>query len=465
MLQQVRKTVEEFHMLEAGDGVVIGVSGGADSMCLLTVLQELAEPLELRLYVVHVNHLLRREAEEEEDYVREFCGRQGIPCKVFRKDIEAYAAELGCSVEEAGRSFRYECFEQVRMQEGAQKIAVAHHQNDRAETVLFHMLRGTGLRGLGSIPAVRGEIIRPLLYTGRKEIEDYLEKKQIYYYTDASNASNAYSRNVIRNQVLPLLENINERAVVHITGLSDLAQEYWDYMEQQAMKLEKEYVTVHDSRWLLKAEGFSRQPKVVRRHVIYRMLSQAAGAVKDMEQTHIEQVLELLDKPVGKHISLPYGLMGIRTYSGLEICGNTSQAETKKVGICPVAINVPGITSIEGIGVLECEIQDRSFIQEISKKLYTKMLDYGKINTALCIRNPMHGDYFIINRQGERKKLSRFFIDNKIPKEQRESTLVLAAGPRICWIIGMRISEDLKVTEATEQVLQIKFQYEGEKDE
>ena len=465
MLQQVQKTVQEFHMLEAGDMVIIGVSGGADSMCLLTVLQELAGLMELRLHVVHVNHLLRKEAEEEEHYVREFCDRQGIPCTVFRKDIGIYAGELGCSIEEAGRSYRYECFEQVRRQEGAQRIAVAHHRNDRAETLLFHLLRGTGLRGLGSIPAVRGVIIRPLLYINRKEIEAYLEEKQVYYYTDASNASDAYSRNVIRNQVLPLLENINEKAVTHITGVSDLAQEYWNYVEQQAMKLEQEYVTVHDGRWLLKEEGFSNRPKVVQRHVIYRVLSQAAGAAKDIEQTHIEQMQEMLDKPVGKKVSLPYGLIGLRTYNGLEIYTKASQGEVKENRICPIVINVPGVTSVEGIGLLECEILDRNDIQEISKNLYTKMLDYGKINNTLCIRNPMHGDYFIINRQGEHKKLSRFFIDNKIPKEQRESALVLAAGSQICWIIGMRISEDLKITEATEQVLQIRFRYKGEEYE
>lgn len=465
MLQQVRKTIEEFHMLEAGDMVITGVSGGADSMCLLAVLQELAEPMKLQLHVVHVNHLLRQAAGEEACYVQEFCESQGIPCTVFQKDIGAYAEELGCSVEEVGRSYRYECFEQVCLREKAQRIAVAHHQNDRAETLLFHMLRGTGLRGLGSIPAVRGNIIRPLLNVSRKEIEAYLEKKRIRYYMDASNASDAYSRNVIRNQILPLFENINERAVAHITGVSDLAQEYWSYVEAQAEKLEQEYVTVQDGRWLLRKEGFSGVPRVVQRHVVYRMLSRAAGAAKDIEQRHIEQLLELLEKPVGKQVSLPYGLIGNRTYHGLSVAVKDLRSGTEETRLCPITVNVPGVTVLEGIGVLECEVWNPGDIQEISKKTYTKMLDYGKINTTLCIRNPMHGDYVIINRQGEHKKLSRFFIDNKIPKEQRETALVLAAGSQVCWIIGMRLSEDLKITEATKQVLQVKFQYKGEENE
>lgn len=465
VLQQVQKTMKEFHMIEAGDKIVTGVSGGADSVCLLTVLRELAEQMEIQLHVVHVNHLLRKEAEEEEAYVRELCDHYGITCTVFHKDIEAYAGELKCSVEEAGRIYRYQCFEQVRVQAGAQKIAVAHHQNDRAETVLFHMLRGTGMRGLGSIPPVRGVIIRPLLQVSRKEIEVYLEEKRIDYYMDASNASDAYSRNVIRNQVLPLLEGLNEQAVSHITAISELAREYWDYVEQQAMKLEQECVAVRESRWMLKEEAFCRYPRVVRQHLAFRILSQAAGAAKDLEQDHVAQLLGLLDKPVGKQVSLPYGMIGVRTYSGLEVRAKDYRTETAKTRMAPLEVIVPGRTIIEGVGSLDCKIVSGCRNQEISKKLYTKMLDYGKINTVLCIRNPMHGDYFIMNRQGERKKLSRFFIDNKIPQEQRESILVLAAGSRVCWIIGMRISEDVKVTEATEQVLQIRFQYEGEENE
>lgn len=465
MLRQVQNTINEFHMTESGDKVIIGVSGGADSMCLFTALQELADRLDIRLHVVHVNHLLRKEAGEEEEYVRAVCRQQGIPCTVFRKNIEEYAGESGCSIEEAGRNYRYECFEQVRVEENAQRIAVAHHQNDRAETLLFHMIRGTGMRGLGSIPAVRGRIIRPLIQVSRQEIEMYLKEKQIPYYTDSSNASDEYSRNVIRNQVLPVLEDVNQKAVRHITEISDLAQEYWTYVEKQAMELEQECVTVHEGHLSLQEERFARQSRVVQRHLIYRMLSRAAEAVKDIEQVHVEQVLALLDRQTGKQVSLPYGLTGIRTCEGLEVWTEDIRKGKKRTGTPPIDIKIPGLTKLDGIGILECEVLARESIQEISKKPYTKMLDYGKIKNNLCIRNPMDGDYFIVNRQGEHKKLSRFFIDNKVPKEERGSALVLAAGHQVCWIIGMRISEDLKITEATDRVLQIRFQYEGEENE
>lgn len=464
MLKQVQKTIEEFHMIEDGDKIVIGVSGGADSMCLFTVLQELSDHRKLQLHVVHVNHLLRKEADEEEAYVREICEQKEIPCTVFRRNMAEYAGKMGCSVEEAGRHYRYECFEQVYIQENCQKIAVAHHQNDRAETMLFHMVRGTGLRGLGSIPAVRGEIIRPLLYVSRKEIEAYLEQKQVRYYIDASNYSGDYTRNVIRNQVLPLLENMNEQAVSHITEVSNLAQEYWAYVEHQAEELEASLVKTEKNGLSLNAQMFVVQPKVLQRHLLYRMLAKMSGSLKDIEQQHVEQILELLNKPVGKQVSLPYEVLGIRTYNGLEIRKNGSDMTDGREKMQPVLIKIPGETRLDGIGMLECTIINKDTNLEISKNLYTKMLDYGKIYGALCIRNPMPGDYFIVNRQGERKKLSRFFIDSKIPKEERESVLVLATGSQICWIIGMRISEDLIITNDTEKILQISFQYEGEKN-
>lgn len=463
MLEQVKQTIEEFHMIQPGDKIITGVSGGADSMCLLHVLLTLSEALDIRLHVVHVNHLLRKEAEEEAEYVKLVCEQNRIPCTVFQRDIAAYSRELSCSLEEAGRKYRYECFEAVCRQEQGQRIAVAHHLNDRAETLLFHIVRGTGMRGLGSIPAVRGRIIRPLLFISRQEIEDYLNERQIRYYQDASNYSLEYTRNILRHQVLPGLETVNDRALRHMGALSGLAEEYWSYVEEQAKHLEQSAVIRYEDGMELLEAVAEGQPKLLLRHLVYRMLIQAAGSAKDLEQEHVEQVLSLIDKPVGKRIVLPYGLCAIRSYQGIRIQKDTDGRQ-KPEGILPVSITVPGITRLGDIGEVECRLFPMVSEPEISKKLYTEMLDYGKINGTLCIRNPMPGDYFIVNGLGERKKLSRFFIDKKVPREERASVLVLAGGEQVYWIIGMRISEDLKLTHATEQVLQIEFRYKGESD-
>ncbi len=305
MLEQVKRTIEEFHMIQPGDKIITGVSGGADSMCLFHVLLTLSEELDIRLHVVHVNHLLRKEAGEEEEYVRTVCIQNGIPYTVFQRDITAYAGELGCSLEEAGRVYRYECFEAVCRQEKGQRIAVAHHLNDRAETLLFHAVRGTGMRGLGSIPAVRGRIIRPLLSVSRQEIEAYLAEKQIRYYQDASNHSLDYTRNILRHQVLPVLEQVNEKALCHMGGLSDLAEEYWSYVEEQAERLEQNAVIRCGDGMELMQTAAEGQPKLLLRHLVYRMLVQTAGSARDLAQEHVEQVLSLMNKPVGKRVALP----------------------------------------------------------------------------------------------------------------------------------------------------------------
>lgn len=483
MLERVQRTIDEFHMLEQGDRIVVGVSGGADSVCLLMVLWELGKEKDIQLYGVHVNHLLRQEAQEEEDYVKELCDRLGIPFRSFRKDVAAYAKEMSCSLEEAGRHYRYQCFEQVCEEEHCQKIAVAHHQNDRAETLLFHLVRGTGMKGLGSIPAVRGNVIRPLLYVSREQIEAYLQEKQIHYYIDASNQSEAYSRNVIRNRVIPQLETLNDQAISHFAQIADQALEYWDYVEEQAKELEQAGVHHLEAGSEISADFLLPQPRLLQKHLLYRMLVQEAGKAKDLERHHVEQVLELLEKSVGKQIALPYGLQAKRSYQGIQIRKvvneqnsfdkaqdkadkkqNIFDKEQNKVNLEPVPVAINDVTVIPGIGCWETHLHQWEEGMEISQKVYTKMLDYGKINGTLCIRHPLPGDYFIINKQGERKKLSRFFIDNKLPREERDSVLVLAAGSQVYWIVGMRMSEDVRIDEYTEKVLTIEFRCEKGED-
>lgn len=460
LLEQVRRTIETHQMLQQGDGVVIGVSGGADSMCLLAMLQELKQEYSLQLQIVHVNHKLRAAAEAEAAYVEDICRQWSLPCTVCAKDIHAYAKEMGMSVEEAGRTYRYACFEQVRKETGCQKIAVAHHADDRVETLLFHMSRGTGMRGLGSIPPVRGRVIRPLLSVSREEIEAYLRMQKIRYYIDESNLESEYSRNYIRNQIMPAIRTLNERAVEHMSEVSELAQEYWEYVEEQAKKLENICVKQTEQGLELQTLEFMQAPELVRKHLVYRVLSQAAGSAKNLEQQHIQQVLELFEKAEGKQVMLPYHLMAVRIRGGVRVCDKTVKAEQTEAIRIPITIE--GRTVAAGRGILECRLEEWDSNLEITKNLYTKMFDYDKIYGTLCLRTPESGDYLVIDTQGRRKKLSRFFIDNKVPGEQRSRMLVVADGSKICWVLGMRISEDIKVTETTSRVLVLSYQCKGE---
>ncbi len=468
MIDKVRRTVEQYHMLARHDRLIIGVSGGADSVALLMAMVELRREYLLELAVVHVNHRLRVEAEEEECYVKRLCDDLDIPCRIYRRDVAAYAKEQNCSLEDAGRSCRYECFleaaQDIYGSDGsAVKVAVAHHMNDRAETMLFHMVRGTGLRGLRGIPPVRCQdnvnipIIRPFYQVTRQDIEAYLKDKQMVYYTDATNACNAYSRNRIRNQVIPELTIVNRQAVSHMAALSEQASEYWNYVEQQAVQYEQQHGVGHE----ILIQTLSEQPDLLQRHIIYRQLVRISGHTRDWEEKHVHMVLELAKKEGGKSVNLPYQIQVTHCYDRLLFHGKEYERNIKKGYIRkqtePIQIQPDSETCIGGIGILACRLLRKDELGSISKKIYTKMLDYDTINNALYLRNPLPEDYMIVNEQGSHKKLSRIFIDEKIPRMDRSHILVLAAGSQIIWIPGIRIGENVKITDHTVRVLQLDF--------
>ncbi len=473
MIDKVRMTVEQYHMLVDGDKLVIGVSGGADSVALFMALLELRQEYSLELAVVHVNHMLRQEAETEENYVRALCEQADIPCMVYRKDVAAYAKELNCSTEDAGRRYRYSCFLEAARKiydsdsghgdKFAVKVAVAHHMNDRVETMLFHMVRGTGLKGLRGIPAVRQQddteipVIRPLYQVTRQEIERYLKDRNIVYYTDVTNTCNEYSRNRIRNQVIPALITVNQQAVSHMSALSEQAEEYWSYVERQAVQYEQENGISNE----ILIQSLLEQAELLQRHIIYRQLVRISGHAKDWEEKHVYMVLELAEKEGGKSINLPYQMQVTHCYDRLIFGAKQNEWNFGKKYISktiePVLIQTDSDVFIEGIGTLNCLTMNIECMVEISKKIYTKMLDYDTIKDTLYLRNPMPDDYMIINGQGARKKLSRIFIDEKVPRVERSRILVLAAGSQIIWIPGIRIGENVKITEKTVRVMQLDF--------
>lgn len=217
-----------------GDGVVLGVSGGADSVCLLFSLHRLRRELGIRLYVVHVNHGIRPDAAQDGAYVEELCRRLEVPFTLVEEDVQALARRQRCSTEEAGRQARYQAFDREMERRQARKVAVAHNAGDRAETMLFHLFRGTGLAGLGSIRPVRGQVVRPLLGLERREIEAYLEQRGISYCRDSTNESDAYTRNRIRRHILPYAEQeVCMGATAHLCRTADIFMEIEDYMEEQ----------------------------------------------------------------------------------------------------------------------------------------------------------------------------------------------------------------------------------------
>ena len=321
MLEKVENYIRQWKMLEKGDKVVVGLSGGADSVCLFLILEELRKKIGFGMLAVHVNHGIRgEEAKADEGFVKTLCEKKEIPCRSVSVDIPKMAVEYRMSEEEAGRTARREIFEQAAEEWGGTRIALAHHQDDNAETFFLHLARGSGLRGLGGIYPVNGMYIRPLLCVGRKEIEDYLKGREMPYCIDATNMEDAYMRNRIRNHVIPYFkENINEKTVEHMNRSMDQLREIWDYMERQTESAYQICTDQNGEKICIHADAYHRQERLIRKMILRKALALVAEHEKDLEQVHVEKLEGLFEKQVGKRLDLPYGVCACRTYEGIEL--------------------------------------------------------------------------------------------------------------------------------------------------
>lgn len=456
MQKKVREFMEQHHMAEEGERILAAVSGGADSICLLMVLSALQKEKKYELFVVHVEHGIRgEESEKDAEFVRNFCEMHKILCKVYHCKAEEYAREHKMTVEEGARTLRYDFFKKAAQEFGADKIAVAHNRNDCAETMLFHLARGTGLKGLCGILPVRENIIRPLLCLERREIEAFLEEKGQTYCVDKTNEELDYTRNRIRHQVLPVLSEINSQAVFHINQTAEMAAELEELVQQLVAEAEKQHLRREESGALI-WHSIQEEKPLIRKSLIHGILTEQAGSSRDISNVHISEVLELFAKQVGKKVNLPYGLEAERTYEGVRIGKANGNSQEKKIE--KEWKLIPGETlEIPEHGYRICTriLEKTSENEEIPQKMYTKWLDYDKIKGGMLIRTRREKDYFIINAQGETKKLKRYLIEEKIPAGQRDKLLLLADEVHLIWAIGYRIGEDVKVTRHTKRILEI----------
>lgn len=459
MLKKVRDYMREHEMTAPGDAVIVALSGGADSVCLLTVLKQLATP-EFLLRAVHVHHGIRgAEADRDEAFAQKLCESLSVPLCVAYCHVPAYAAEHGLSEEEAGRILRYQVLEKEagkwerELPAGSRvKIALAHHRDDNAETILHHLLRGSGLTGLAGIRPVQGRRIRPLLCVGREEIRAYLEAGHISWCEDSTNQSPDYTRNRIRSQVLPLLKTaVNEQAEEHILQAGQIIGQADAYLRQQAEEIWQEAVCGQEEDLAaIPLTAFARQPEILKTYLIRHMLDQLHPGWKDISSRHFTAIAELAGKPVGSRLDLPGGLMARTGYETLEIVRKTERGVSVKT-----ESGADGeIHGRQTVPELHMTVFSRQKDQEIPKNQYTKWFDYDKIKGTLSVRTRRTGDYLILPSGGS-KTIARYMIDEKIPKEKREQILLLAEGSHVLWVVGFRISEYYKIEEHTENILQV----------
>lgn len=460
MQKKVLEFMEQYHMAEEGEHILAAVSGGADSICLLMILSELRKEKHYQLSAVHVEHGIRgKESEEDAEFVENFCKRHKIPCKVYHCKAEIFAREHKMTVEEGARALRYGFFQQAAQEFGADKIAVAHHRNDCAETVLFHLARGTGLKGLCGILPVRENIIRPLLCVEREEIEEYLAKQGHEYCIDRTNQELEYTRNRIRHQVLPGLLEINSQAVAHINQTAAMATELEELLAELSEEARTRCVTEQGNGVLI-SQRIQQEKPILQKRLIHQVLAETAGSSRDISGVHVQEVLGLLEKQTGKRVDLPYGSEAERTYTGIRIHKREQELiEKKSQNVWEL---IPGETlELPEYGyrirtrILEENVENKEFLQKIPQKIYTKWLDYDKIKGNMLLRTRQAKDYFIINTQGGRKKLKNYLIEEKIPRQERDKLLLLADEEHLIWAVGYRIGEDVKVTEHTRRILEI----------
>jgi tRNA(Ile)-lysidine synthase len=460
MLNQIRSFIQKQNMLELSDRVVVGVSGGADSMCLLNVLMQLQHEYQLSLFVVHVNHQIRgAESDAEEAYVREFCEAHKIPISSFLVPVLEMAKNSGKSVEEVGRNVRYELFEQEAQKHHCHKIAIAHNMNDNAETVLFHLFRGSMVQGASGIRAMRGKIIRPLLETKRETIEVWLKDQRITYYTDSSNLSLDYSRNKIRNLILPIAsQDINTKSIEHLSQFANQMEQIAEYLRKVTKELFLRIAQFDEGKLMLDIKELKAQDYLLAQSVMKMAIEQVSLVNKDIEAVHVNDALGLMDKQSGKEIHLPNHIIVKRGYTTLILARIENRKDEEIRTYVP---QIPGEWYCEeSTNRLRFELIDKKLLDDIPKNSYTKWFDYDKIRDTVVIRTKQQGDFLQINQNGGRKTLKSLFIDEKIPKDKREKMYLVTAGSHVLWVPGIRTSEAFLVDEQTKQILSITLENE-----
>jgi len=456
---KVKKIIERYNMFSPGDRVLVGVSGGPDSVCLLHILNRCRKDMALSLHVVHINHGIRkRESKREEKFVSHLAGRMSLPITVKSLDVPSYARKKRLTIEEAARDMRYSAFERLAGKLNVKKIALGHTASDQVETVLMHLLRGSGPQGLSGIPPLRKlgstAIVRPLIEVNREEILSYLKKNNLTFCLDSSNRKTEYFRNKIRLKLLPLLrKNYNKNIEGALLRLSEILKEENAYWERVVERVLGRVVSWESEKILIDFRRFLRYNVVVQRRVLHRLFE----GIVSLNQ--IEAIRSLAQKSSqGKRIYLGKRF-SVRKEDDFLIFSSSPERRFKKFNY---PLRVPGKNEIEGLNLtLNTRIIDFHPVSE--KGANTAYFDVDKINfKKLLLRNRREGDRFKPFGLRGTKKLSDFFIDRKIPRRLRDRVPLLVEGEDILWVVGIRRADKARITEDTKKILEVRVLREEE---
>lgn len=457
LIQKVKDSVKRFAMLDSGDVIVVAVSGGPDSVCLLHILHALSKHLNLRLHVAHLDHMFRgKESADEACFVSDLAKNMGIPAVIERIDVPALCRLRGLSPQAGAREARYDFFSRVAASANAARIATGHTATDQAETLLLRLIRGAGVQGLSAIPPVRGNIIRPLIEITREAVLEHLRKKGLNYVSDPSNAKPVYTRNRIRSEVLPVLMRFNPRIVETLAAEARLLRDENEAAEQ-CLSAAWDAVEENEAGVALPRERFNAMPVAFRRRLLIDSAGRAAGPAASLSSVQVESAIVFMaHAQTGRVMQLPSGLRIERQYDKFIFSMRETEESFSHV------LRIPGTTPIPELGLeVECLLQEggeqeRTARGESGKGNYfwQAVFDYDKILPPLKLRTRLPGDWFCpAGMKGKKKKLQDYFVDVKVPRRGRSAFPLLVSGNAVLWVVGLRTDERFQPCPGTKNAL------------
>ena len=463
--QRAINFIQKHNLFSAGDRLVVAVSGGGDSVCLLHILVRWRKELGVELHVAHLNHQLRgAESDSDASYVSELARRLDVSATIERRDVAIYRDQKGGSLEEAAREVRYSLLAEIAGGTGASKVVVGHTRDDHIETIVMHLLRGAGTTGLcglqprSALPYGENsgplEIVRPLLELTRQETLDYCQLYNLAPRSDSSNLSSSFLRNRVRLELLPILRSYNPSIDKALLRLADISVDDISFIKEKASSLWKKLAGEEGDVVYLDMSQMATLPRAMQRQIFRRAVKQLRGNLKDVEADHIEAMMDFLLKPAGKKLCLPDGLTLSTEYGRLVLA-------SAQASICPLPplkgmskINIPGETDLPGWRVRA------DITQEVvgDDNGITASFDLDKVGRELVVRRRRPGDRFQPLGMSQTKKLQDFMVDSRIPRSWRDRVPLTCSPEQILWVVGWRIDDRVKVTENTKKVLRLQFE-------
>ena len=457
IFEKVLSTINKHELIQKGDKIVVGLSGGPDSVCLLHILSRLKEELDLEIYAAHLNHQIRGiEAQKDAFYISKLCEEMGITFFIKSINVPEYCEKNGVSIEEGARKLRYEMFYEIKNNTRANKIAIGHNLNDQAETILMRMMRGTGLQGLKGIEYIRdGVIIRPILDIERNDIEEYCKQNKLNPRIDKTNLESIYTRNKIRLELIPYMkDNFNSNIIESIVRMGNSLRSDNDYIESEALIKFNEVSKINSDSVELNLKPYVNIHNSMKVRILRNAIKHILGDTNFIDQRHIDDIIELEDESkIDKVINLPRGIYVYRKKNSIIL--TNKEIVIEEIEFC---YNIPsnGFIKVKEIGtIIETQVVSIDKYKRSKSDKSCKWFDFNKIKGGIVVRNRRSGDK--IKLSGGSKKIKDLFIDIKIPKEDRCKVPVIADDQGILSVGNFRNSENYKIDEETKEVLKVSF--------